>query len=310
MGGSQQYCYLDNITIIVRPPDTSITFKINGVQYSLAGDGTPQVGGELTASMSTVIVNTTGYSYACHRNVTSLVQKYPVVPGEQHHTGNYKYTVGGVQADTGNEISYAGWSIIIVYSSPATAGHYLYLRDVFAYNAGNVDADFDGDGQPGGDITGFVIPEPLRDRFGVIQDPVCAHLTCFVGEGDRWYSGDFIALNADESYLTHPVDIPNANKLWDGITLAPPGDADPNLPNNSSEPDNVWNSQSVGMSQAGVDIDTFTVTWARQLLKPGDNKLHLDMYSRIDQWNLIYIIMSVQSKTVTGGTGHYVIYGG
>jgi hypothetical protein len=312
MSGAGKYCNLDNIKIIVRPPDNSITFKINDVQYSLSDNGTPQVGGALTASESSVIVNSTGYSYACYRKVTALVQKYPVVPGEQHHTGNYKYTVGGVQADTGNEISYAGWSIIIVYSSPETAGHYLYLRDVFAYNAGNVDADFDGDGQPGGDITGFVIPEPLQDRFGVIQDPVCAHLTAFVGEGDWCYSGDFIALNAPEEYRDDPADIPNQYKLWDGITLAPPGTGggDPNLPNNSSEPDNVWNSKSLGMSQEGVDIDTFEITWASQLLKPGDTKLHLDMYSRIDQWNLIYFIISVKSKTVTGGTGHYVIYGG
>ena len=268
MSDPGKYCYLDNISIIVRPPDNSVVFKINDQQVSLDAGGNPQTGGEVTASVSSVLVNTTGYSYACRRDVTELVKKYPVVPGEQHHTGNTKYTVGAVQANTGNEISYAGWSLIIVYSSPETAGHYLYLRDVFAYNAGNVDADFDGDGQPGGDISGFVIPEPIRDRYGVITETNAAKMTCFVGEGDWCYSGDFIALNAPDSYLTHPVDIPNTYKLWDGITLAPPGTGggDPNLPNNASEPDNVWNSKSIGMSNDGVDIDTFQITWASQML--------------------------------------------
>jgi hypothetical protein len=311
MSDAGKYCNLDNIKIIVRPPDTSITFKINDVQYSLSDNGTPQQGGELTASESSIIVNTTGYSYACYRKVTALVQKYPEVYGEQHHTGNYKYTVGSVQADTGNQISYAGWSIIIVYSSPQTAGHYLYLRDIFSYTSGDEDLDFDNDGVPGGDITGFVIPEPLKDRFGVIQDPVCAHLTCFIGEGDWCYSGDFIALNAPEEYRDNPEDIPNQYKLYDGIPLdaTTTGGGDPHLPNNASQPDNVWNSQSVGMSEDGVDIDTFEITWASQLLKPGDTKLHLDIYTYVDNWNTIYFIISVKSKTVTGGTGHYVIYG-
>jgi hypothetical protein len=61
------------------------------------------------------------------------------------------------------------------------------------------------------------------------------------------------------------------------------------------------------MSQDGVDIDTFNITWASQVLKPGDTKLHLDLYSYIDNYNLVYLILSVRSKVVTGGTGHYII---
>ncbi len=142
---------------------------------------------------------------------------------------------------------------------------------------------------------------------------MCAHLTAFVGEGDWCYTGDFIALNAPEEYRDDPADIPNQYKLFDGIpldTITHPIDGDPNKPNNAGQPDNVWNSQSVGMSEDGVDIDTFEITWASQLLKPGDNKLHLDLYTYIDNFNTIYLIISVNSKTVTGGTGHYVIYGG
>jgi Tfp pilus assembly protein PilX len=310
MSGSQEYCYLDNIKIIVSPPDTSVSFSINGTPVSLDANGNPQLGGEVTASTAQVLVNTTGFSYACKADVSKLVKKYPIVPGEQHHTGNAAYTVGSVTATTGNEISYAGWSLVIVYFSPETAGHYLYLRDVFSYSSGNKDLDFDNDGINGGDISGFVIPEPIRDQNGVITETNAAHLTCFVGEGDWCYSGDFIAINAPSSYyVTQPQNIPNSYKLWDGITLAAPGTGggDPNLPNTSSEADNVWNSKSIGMSQDGVDIDTFNITWASQVLKPGDTKLHLDLYSYIDNYNLVYLILSVRSKVVTGGTGHYII---
>ena len=94
MGGSQQYCYLDNIKIIVSPPDNSVAFSINGPQVSLDANGNPQLGGEVTASTAQVLVNTTGFSYACKRDVSKLVKKYPIVPGEQHHTGNATYTVG------------------------------------------------------------------------------------------------------------------------------------------------------------------------------------------------------------------------
>ena len=62
-----------------------------------------------------------------------------------------------------------------------------------------------------------------------------------------------------------------------------------------------------GMSYDGVDIDTFNITWASQMLKPGDTRLHLDLYTQTDQWNLIYLILSVRSKVTVGGTGIYII---
>jgi hypothetical protein len=38
--------------------------------------------------------------------------------------------------------------------------------------------------------------------------------------------------------------------------------------------------------------------------------MHIDIYTEQDNWNLIYIIMSVRSKATIGGTTHYVIHGG
>jgi len=44
-------------------------------------------------------------------------------------------------------------------------------------------------------------------------------------------------------------------------------------------------------------------------LTPGDSMLEVDMVSPQDAWNLVYIIVSIRSETVTGGTSHYMISG-
>jgi hypothetical protein len=225
-----------------------------------------------------------GYFYTCQRDVSKLVKTYPIVPGEQHHTGNALYTVGDVTADTGQYISYAGWSLIIIYTSPATAGHYLYLNDVFAYNPGNSNLDFDHDGTPGGDVSGFVIPEPIRNKSGQILETVAANITCFVGEGDAIYTGDSVMITGQQS----------GNSEY--------------LSNSASPSNNVWNGADTVSSYPGIDIDTFSVLWNDNILTPGDTRLHLDLTTQTDVWELIYIIMSVRSETVTGGTENFIIH--
>jgi hypothetical protein len=171
-----------------------------------------------------------------------------------------------------------------------TAGHYLYLRDIhdiFASCPQYGDLDFDHDGTGGGDITGFVFPEPIKDKYGVVIDNVSARLTCFVCEGDS-YTGDYLKITGQQSL--------NHRNLYD----------DPTNPEY-----NVWNSQSRDMSVQGVDVDTFVVYWTstNNIFTPGDTRVTLDMYTGQDVWNLIYIIMSIRSETVTGGTENYVISG-
>jgi hypothetical protein len=302
---SAEYVYLDDIKVFYLPPDTSITFQINGQQVYLDADGNPQAGsGNLTASSSAVMVNEVGvlppnfgYSYACYRDVSKLVKKYPVVPGEPHHTGNAVYTVGAVSAQINEQVSYAGWSLIIIYGSPNTAGRYIYLRDirdVFAFNPGNppgpevgTNLDFDQDGVPGGKVTGFTFPNPITDKNGHILDTIAAKLTCFVGEGDDHSyvtGGDYLRITGQQSEISEY------------------------LSNSASPPDDVWNGYSYpGTFSEGVDIDTFEVPWASNILTPGDTELTLDLYSPQDAYNLIYIIMSVRSETTTSGTTHYMI---
>jgi hypothetical protein len=280
-GGDYEYCYVDNfaVTQAMAAADTSVVFKINDDQVYLDGEGDPQTGDEeLTASKFSVLENEPGeYSYACYRDVTRLVSEYSNQGDHENRTGNGKYTVGGVDADTGDQWSYAGWSLIIIYSSSETHGHQLYLYDEFVYSDSDsyqiINVDFDGDGEPGGTITGFIVPEPI---FG---EEYAATLTCFVGEGDDCWEPDSLKFN--DQYLY----------------------------NNDSPYDNVWNSQSPGMSEDGVDIDTFNITWASGILEPGDSSAQLDMLTKVDSWNLVYMILSLRSETVTGGTVHYVIHG-
>jgi len=276
-GGSDEYCYVDNFAVaeIIFTADTSVIFKINGDQVYLDGEGDPQTGDEeITASDWSILENEPGeYSYACRLDVSKLVKEFSDLGDGDNHTGNGTYTVGGVDADTGNQWSYAGWSIIIIYSSPETAGHQLFLYDDFVYSGMDQNVDFDDDGQPGGTITGFVIPEPIEGEENA------ATLTCFVGEGDNVWTGDRLKFNG--TYLS----------------------------NGESPSNNVWNSQSPGMSEDGVDIDTFSITWSSGLLEPGDSSAQLDMETQDDSWNLIYIILSMRSEVVTGSTVHYVIHG-
>jgi hypothetical protein len=309
-GGSTEYCRIDDFHI-GDVADRNITFKI--------GDPlAPDYSGSLTADSFGILNNeaTGEYSYSCKKDVTSLVATYSLEGDDENHTGNGQYTLGDADADTGTFWAYAGWSLIIIYSSPQTAGHQLYLFDRFAFGTKDTDfdttdedLDFDFDGEPGGDISGFNIPE----RIG--NDPIAAKLTCFVGEGDACYSGDFIALNAPVEYRDYPQNIPDTYKLWDGITLAAPtGWGDPHEPNTATDPNNVWNSKfrigETGQSTIdGIDIDTFSITWDSGLLHADDTSAHIDIYTPYESFNLIYFILSVKSKTTIGGTVHYLISG-
>ena len=288
-------CCIYGIDIKVMFPDNDVIFKI--------GDATSEHLENLTAGRSYVMRNTMwddpyGFSYTCVRDVSTLVKTYPVVEGEEHHTGNAIYTIDGVEADNGkypttsddSYFSFAGWSLITVYASPQTAGHYIYLRDDnFAFHPGDdqyLSLDFDMDDNPGGDIIGFIFPEPIKDKDGNVIETVAARLTCFVVEGDDSGTSSII-ITGQKSRQSK--ELSNDRSPWN----------------------NVWNGKSYpGTFNEGVDIDTFEVLWVDGTLTPGDNVLHVDLYSYNDAWNLVYLILSVRSETVTSGTTYYAIGGG
>ncbi len=268
--GTGEYAYIDKIKISVSLEtiaDTSAIFKINNTQVYFDGGGEPTVGNEeITASEWSILENQPGeYSYACYLDVTELVKEYSNTGGGENHTGNGTYTVGDVYGDTDNEWSYAAWSLIIIYSSPETKGHQLYLYDDFTYVDNDETLEFP--------ISGFLVPEPIEGEENA------AKLTCFVGEGDDCYNGDYLKFNG--------------TALSDGKSTS-----------------NVWNSWSYGLAQDGIDIDTFDVTWSSGLLEPGDTSAQVTMPTQTDSWNLVYIILSFRSEITTSGTITYLYIGG
>jgi hypothetical protein len=199
--------------------------------------------------------------------------------------------VAGVSGNTTEQWSYAGWSLIIIYSSPDTKGHQLYLFDTLRYVAVHTTLDFP--------ISGFLVPDPIAGE----ED--AAHMTCFVGDGDEQYPYDFIAL-LDAKPSVPSYEIPNARKLWDGITCNQ---------NSASNPNNVWNSRSAGLTASGVDIDDFQVTWSSGLLEPADSAAWVVLGNASSDPNaaelimVVYIIISFRTETTGGDIMSYLIRG-
>jgi len=186
--------------------------------------------------------------------------------------------------------SYAGWSLVIIYSSPETKGHQLYLYDIanpgfmfkesYPEGASESNPDFDGDGNPGGRISGFLVPEKIEGETNA------ARMTCFVGEGDNGKTGDSFKVTGPSSTGAY---------LLDGTTGTVWND--------------VWNSRSVGVTASGIDIDTFYVTWSSGILEAGDTWAQVDIPTVGDGFTLSYIILSFRSAIHTGGTISYLIRG-
>lgn len=288
---------MENLTILVEE-----SAKVNNVTFGIEGNMTEVIADEWQADENVEHEGT--WSYSCYADVTDLVKGF-IHAEEIEANGAGTYTLGhavvearpgypeysfelypegeetgyplGVPA-TGcgwggssprHDWCYAGWSLIIVYSSSETRGHQLYLYDNFAYAEEHSNVDFDDDGNPGGNITGFLAPATIT------EEEYAAHLTCFVGEGDDNYKNDNIELN--------------------GVQLF----------NDESPANNVWNEKSPGVSIEGIDIDTFIVEYPT--IEPADTSARVDLPTKVDSWNLVYIILSFRSEIITGGTINYLI---
>jgi hypothetical protein len=384
-GGSSRKVNIDNIKVTTLPADTGVVFKINGQQVYFDSNGVPKSGGqELTSSRNQVVriyngSDPHGFSYSCYRDVTELVRKYTVPvdnpdPEPDNYPGWATYSVGGVFASTPrdgqpkDEYAYAIWSILIIYTSPDNLGHQLYLYDDFiaSNNDGihQMNVDFDKDGQPGGTISGFLVPQRVTGAVNTITinnggsgytsppavqfsggggsgaaamaavsggrvtgmkitnagsgytapptitfsggggsgaqasasvgDEInAAKMTCFVGEGDSWYTNDWVAING--------------TKLWDGTTVGG---------NSKTSPNNVFNSTGMGLSTYdGVDIDTLGIdppnnryiTWDSNILHAGDTSAQVDLVTNQDFWIIVYTVLSFRSVTTTGGPLGYFV---
>jgi len=141
-----------------------------------------------------------GWSYSCRADVTDLISG----------NGNGEYEVKEIEGitagswwdpgDTGDQWSYAGWSLFIVYSSAEEEAHQLYLYDDFLYAHNDSTTELEG-------IEGFLAPADSDGR-----------LTVFVGEGDDLWNGDKLKFNGNYlPYSGDPYDGINPwNDVWNG----------------------------------------------------------------------------------------------
>jgi hypothetical protein len=302
-GSDEECAYIDDISIYVTYGLGSLVenARVNQIRFN---------GVNLTAKpadIQTKVVGGGSLYYSCKYDVTSLVTgngsgTYTVghVLGWSGNYPMYDYTTGepsgettayplatpaykvGGTWDNNTQFSYAAWSLVLVYSSPETQGHQLYLYEDFTSATTGGNLNFDG-GAAGGTIGGFIAPDAIK------QEGNAAHLTCFVGDGDEHYANDYIQFNGEGS---------TAKRLWDGTISTT------NPPNNESDPRNVWNSKSLGMAESGIDIDTFSVAYPT--IQPGATWAYI--YMPVQEYvTLVYIILSFRSDIVPASTVSYLV---
>jgi hypothetical protein len=330
VAGANDWAFIDNLLItdssVTAHEDRNIKFTIQRNDGSYAPVTT-----RLSANPATDMVwsdhcisgGTTqdGWYYACRVDVTDLVKNNTdgvniLVTPKIYGNGKSTYTVGDVYTDnkcvmTPGELctsSYAGWSLLIVYSSPDTTGHQLYLYE----NPTSVSSG--GSGPSGSNqisqtSSGFLVPAQITGEPGTAD---AGKITVFVGEGDM-HNFDSATNMEYVAYISQGSSV--ENKLWDGVdcSASPWG----NFGNTSGNPNNPWNGFSGDSShpttagamatESGIDVDTFHISWASGLLHEGDNTGTIKLSTNGDGFTLIYKIFSFRSKTTTGGSIGYLI---
>jgi len=301
---TNEYCYIDDITISVSAGSSVEDAKVNRVMFGTAGDMTEITTDQWQVAPTPGAVEGS-WSYSCFYDATNLQlgegSSVKALIEEAMHSGgsgSLIFTLGHVLEGSGYDLypsgttgyplatpaqgsghggypmqyqwTYAGWSLIIIYSSPETKGHQLYLFDTFRYVGLDTLLDFS--------ISNFLAPD----------DTTGSHLTYFVGEGDNHYDHDYIKIN--------------------GYKLPQPGD--PYEPDPSINPqNNVFNSYSNSLDDpylSGVDIDTFDVSGC---INPDDSSAEVILDNGEEIYNLVYIILSFRSETTSGGSISYLING-
>ena len=330
--GVDEYCYLDDISITLPGDYNGLEYpagatqeqiaalvennaRVNKVLFGADAGDLQEIYAENYQVLEPYIWN--GYSdegqgtwsYCCYADVTDTVNQW-IEDGDLSSNGTGTYTMKNAWVNVPNEVDpsyswsfadggstgyplgtpadsfsnlkdqncHSGWSLILVYSSAQTAGRQLYLYDInnpgFNYTqARRTDPDFDGDGQPGGIVKGFLVPEQI------VGETEAGRTTVFVGEGDNFITGDSMLING--AYMS----------------------------NADNPTNNVWNSESTGLdlTESGIDIDTFSISWASHLIEEGDTQATVNMPTEDDGIHIIYLIFSFRSDIFTGGTITYLI---
>jgi hypothetical protein len=283
-----EYCYIDDIIITASTGSSVEDAKVNRVMFGPAGS-TVQITSNDWQVASTPDAVEGSWSYSCYYDATDIVSA-----ALDPETMSGAFTLGHVVEGSGYSLypagttayplatpalctswgctryqwTYAGWSLLIIYSSPETKGHQLFLFDTFRYVGLDTQLSF------------------LINNFLAPDDTTGSHLTYFVGEGDNHYSSDYIKINGYK--LPRPGDL---YEPYEGFN-----------PQN-----NVFNSYSNSLDDpylSGVDIDTFDVS---SCIGPGDSSAEVILDNGQEIYNLVYIILSFRSLVTGGGVMGYLI---
>jgi hypothetical protein len=246
-----------------------------------AGGTVPVTAGRWYVIEDTGVDNT--YEYSCFADVTDAVKNITA------EVADTTFTVSGVDATSAtacssnlaNQSSYAGWSMIIIYSSEQKEPRHIYLYDGLAF-LWNAYAEFT--------ITGFEAPEGDNE----------AKLTIFAGEGDSHISADSLQFKGQgDAQYQDLYDVSNTKYVF----------------NSMSDTGGFTASQMPGQSSgqiSGVDIDTYSSTRPSggtplsDIVQPGDTTATIKARSTGDGFMLIYLIFSVRSTNAPTDAGPQV----
>jgi len=168
--------------------------------------------------------------------------------------------------------TYAGWSLIIFYRSPALKQRYLRLFDDFIMCTTEPGYPYHEEKFT---ISGFLAPP-------VLSEGDTSHLTYFVGEGDAHFEDSQIGINIGQTYGEWLND--------------PPPDYYPN------PEDNVFNSLSSGIAiteSDGIDVDTFELP--QGCIRAYDASAEVTLHTTWEIYFLVYLVLSFRSDLTTGG---------
>jgi len=281
---TNEYCYIDDITISVSAGSSVEDAKVNRVMFN---------DNQITSDQWQVAPTPDSgapdsWSYSCFYDATQIVRAEldpdtksgtftlgHVLEGSGYNlypsgTTGYPLATPALSTATKYQWTYAGWSLVIIYSSPETKGHQLYLFDTFRYVGLDTQVEFS--------VSGFLAPD----------DTTGSHLTYFVGEGDDHYSTDYIKIN--------------------GYKLPQPGDPYEPYPGFNPQ-NNVFNSYSNSLDDpylSGVDIDTFDMS---ECIDSAATSAEVLLDNGEEIYNLVYIILSFRSEITSGGSISYLIKG-
>ncbi len=163
-----------------------------------------------------------------------------------------------------DEWAYSAWSIIVIYTSPTTKGHQIYIFDDFNYVTRNVTLPIS--------ISGFLTPD-------LAPGEEAARYTHFVGEGDEYdpWSHNYTDSVSVNGYDLSDADNP-ANDVCNSKSRIPP---------------------VTGTLIDGIDIDTFSI--ANGIVQPNDTEAQVNFETGTEVLNVVYVILSFRSNISTGG---------